>query len=545
MGTGSCYLSRQEHEIPMTQTLAIDFGVNNTVLSSCDDEGEEVKILHLSGWSKPVHSRGQGMSEWVIPSLIHYCPDGKQMHGEEIEAENLTNSPGTIRWMKHYINTGSPVRMTIQGKDIDYRTAGSDFLVPIVKRAVREYQLKGKEVTFTVPVDATEKYVEWIGGVTAQAGLTRYRLIDEASAALSGYRIRRRKEAAVMIFDFGGSGLEVSVVIPRIEDADHNPMCRLLGKAVDDIGGATLDQWLIRDLGGRFVLTPADLSSEVLVKSLQRVCERAKEELSYGHEVPVTFHDPTRDQTHETTITRDDFEDLLRVRGLRERIHRTIDRALQAAAQKGYTEDRIESILMVGGSSSIPVVQQMLKDRFGPDRVYCSSPGTVVACGAARHRGGQELEEYVQHTYGIRYWNSQTGEYDYRIIVRRGAGFPTRAKTAQFFVKGTYDGQTHLGISVFEMGTGTQTNPSRELLPEPGGGYRLVETTSENPVKTVNSWINEHNLTLLVASPPVKKGEIGFEVWFDIDGNKRLLISCRDVRTGRMVMERSPIVQLS
>jgi molecular chaperone DnaK len=529
--------SSWKDDLIMARTLGIDFGANNTVIASCDEESGEVRILHLQDWTK------EG-PEWIIPSLIHYLPDHGCLYGNEIKVRKLTESPGTIRWMKHYINTGSPVRMTIGGQSIDYRAAGSDFLVPIIKRALQEYQLKRKEVIFTIPEDATDKYLEWIGTVADQANLTRYRLIDDASAAMIGYQIPIRKESVWMIFDFGGSNMEVSVVMPRFEDQETRQICRVLGRATDDVGGSLIDQWFIQEVRKRLRLSHADLTGERSAELLRETCEHVKEELSSKDKVPVRIDDTSVGRLQEITITRPEFEDILNTHGLPTRVNRVIDRALQAAAQRGFSEERMEYILMVGGSSAIPAVQDILHDRFGQDRVFCHHPGSVVARGAAQFMRGQESAEYIQHNYGIRFWNSQTGEYDYRIIVRRGTSIPSSARTARFFIKGTYDGQTRLGISVYEMGTGIQNNSTRELLPDPGGGYHLVEMTPEESVGQANLWVNEHNITFLIASPPAKKGEIRFEVWFDIDGNKRLLLSSRDVKTGRMIMERTPIVQL-
>jgi molecular chaperone DnaK len=534
----------------MARTLAIDFGTNNTVVALYDGENGEAKIVQLQDWSRPVHSGAnytQCPTEWVIPSLIHYLSGGECVYGYQVRKRNLIDSPATIRWMRHYIQMGSPVRVPIDDSDIDYLTAGIDFLVPVIRQVVQEYRLKGNEVAFTIPLEASHKYKEWIGTVAAQAGIARYRLIDEASAAMFGYRVPMEKETAVMIFDFGGSNMEVSIVVPEIGAQESHRICRILGRAWGDLGGATIDHWLAEEVIGRMGLRKEDLSRGSISEPVREAFERAKEQLSSENDTHIIIPGIPASRTPEISFSRHEFEVLLNAHELYPRIHKTIERALHAAAQKGFSEDQIGYILMVGGSSSIPAVQNALKERFGCDRVFCSHPCSAVASGAALFMGGQEPTDYINHDYGIRFWNSQTGEYDYRIIVRRGTCFPSGRKTIPFFVKATYEGQTHLGISVYEMGTGSGSNELRELIHEPGGGYRLVETASENQNegKKVNLWMNERDPTLLIANPPAKKGEIRFEVWFDIDGNKRLMLSSRDIRTGRMVLERIPIVQLS
>jgi molecular chaperone DnaK (HSP70) len=144
-------------------------------------------------------------------------------------------------------------------------------------------------------------------------------------------------------------------------------------------------------------------------------------------------------------------------------------------------------VLMVGGSSLIPPMQRTVQRIFGRERVRLENPLDAVARGAAAFVAGVDFYDHIQHDYAIRYVNPQKGDYDFRILVQRGTPYP-----------------------------------------------------SQEPVVR-----NEHSPTFLTAQPPARHGEARFEVVFGIDGNKRLLITARDMQTQRVTHRDYPVVKLT
>lgn len=220
---------------------------------------------------------------------------------------------------------------------------------------------------------------------------------------------------------------------------------------------------------------------------------------------------------------------------------------MNAARERGYDAEHIQTVLMVGGSSLIPAVQRMVQRIFGKDRVLWNRPLDAVARGAAAFVAGVDFYDHIQHEYAIRHVNPHQGDYDYRIIVPRATPYPATEPVARLTIKATYDGQTQLGIAVFEIGERRQRHSAQpvELVFDPSGAVRVTHLRPDKEGRRIFFWMNEHSPTFLVAEPPARQGEARFAVEFGIDGNKRLLITARDVRTGQVTHRDYPVIKLT
>jgi len=133
------------------------------------------------------------------------------------------------------------------------------------------------------------------------------------------------------------------------------------------------------------------------------------------------------------------------------------------------------------------------------------------------------------------------------VIVRRGTPYPTSEPLARLTIKATYAGQTQLGIAIFEMGQRRLRTGQRpmEIVFDPSGAVRLMPVSPEEEEQRANFWMNENNPTFLTLSTPAEPGERCFEVHFAIDCNKRLLITARELKTGRLTHKDYPVVKLT
>ncbi len=169
----------------MPGRLAIDFGTSNTVVALWDEAQQTGIPFHIPDYGSFYHHDNEKIS--VIPSQIHYANDKRRWLGNQVEQQNLTKSDRTFRWMKRYISNRSPVKRKIDGKQISHFDAGQDFLSTVLLFAATELNIGDEEVAFTVPVEAFEHYENWLTDVAEAAGIRRFRLIDEPSAAALGY----------------------------------------------------------------------------------------------------------------------------------------------------------------------------------------------------------------------------------------------------------------------------------------------------------------------------------------------------------------------
>jgi molecular chaperone DnaK (HSP70) len=465
-----------------------------------------------------------------------------------VHQRGLYQSERTFRWMKRFIANRSPAKVRLDGREVSHFDAGRDFLSALLAVVGAELDPGDEEVAFTAPVEAYEHYEDWLAQVAEQAGLRRFRLLDEPSAAALGYGAHVQPGNAYLIFDFGGGTLDVAVVLIEEEDrARAGRRCRVLGKAGAELGGRDIDHWLYQELLRLNGRNDAEESVRQISRALLVECEAAKEKLSAVERALVTAMNPHTGEVLQAEFSRRRLDELLDEHELFARLDHTLRRALNAARERGYDEEQLRAVLLVGGSSLVPSVQKTVQRIFGRERVLLNRPLDAVARGAAAFVAGVDFYDHIQHDYGIRHVNAQTGQYDYRLLVRRGTPYPTTESLARLKVKATYQNQIQLGLAIFELGELRAGGGSQavELVFDPSGAARLVSVTPEEADRRAHFWINEASPTFLRAEPPARKGEARFEVEFSIDPNKRLLITARDLRTGQLTHRDFPVVKLT
>ncbi|MBI4928992.1 MAG: Hsp70 family protein [Anaerolineae bacterium] len=529
----------------MAGRLGIDFGTSNTVVAHWDAQQKLSIPISIPEYSAISRITQEDVA--IIPSLIHYEIDGRIWIGDQVIKKDLVRSNQTFRWMKRYISNRSPVRVGINGKEITPYQAGEDFLSAVLVSAAQEIDLANEEVGFSVPVEAYEHYENWLVTVAEKAGMPRFRLIDEPSAAALGYGAHIQPGNVYLIFDFGGGTMHASVILIESEQsAATGRRCRVLGKAGKDIGGTTIDQWIFQDILKRNRLYDSDPMVRNFSTHLIVECQRIKEELS---KAPVSaLHLETGNANYpaiDCTYTTTELEALLDENELYTAINQLIRSSLSIAAERGYREENIQAVLMVGGSSQIPSVQRTLRQQFGRDRVMTDRPLDAVARGAAAFVAGIDFYDHIQHDYAVRFINPDKGGYDYKIVVQKGTVYPTPQPVTRLIAKASYDGQQQLGLAIFEMGEQVaRTQLTTELVFDPSGSARLSYVTPQAQEDRSLFWMNEHSPTFLPANPPAVQGEARFEVEFNIDYNKRLTVTARDIQTGQLIYNDYPVVKL-
>jgi molecular chaperone DnaK (HSP70) len=539
----------------MAGRLGVDFGTSNTVLALWDEVAGQASAVRLTDYGR---SFGRGADRVpVVPSLIHYTADRRHFLGEQVLARNLYHAPGTFRWMKRYVSNRSPLTMTANGRRVSPLEAGRDFLSTVLAFAAVEMGTEGEEVALTAPVESFEHYENWLGEVAEAAGLSRYRLIDEPSAAALGYGAHIQPGKVYLMFDFGGGTVQAAVV--RVQDEEERAAtgrtCRVLGKAGDELGGATVDQWIFEELLARNDRRDSDDEVRRISRALLVECERAKETLSAQDHAEISVMDPDTGAVLGVELVRDgaargdrsvvSFEELLDRRELFSRIDRVVRRAVRDASARGYDEDDLAAVLMVGGSSLIPSVRRTMERIFGRDRVLSDRPLDAVARGAAAFAAGTDFYDHIQHDYAVRWFDRQAGRYEYRTCVTAGTSYPSTEPVHSMTVKATHDGQTELGIAIYELGQRHGGGGNTELVCDPSGAWRVRAVSADDDEDRRRFWVNENSPVFLRADPPVTAGQARFRVEFGIDGNKRLLLTAYDLVSGRLTHRDFPVVKLT
>jgi len=525
--------------------LAIDFGTSNTRVAVWDETagGPQGLVIPDVSLTARYESQEDGIVEVpYVPSLISYV--GKHSWiGKQVRDKGLIDSPTTFRWMKRYISNRLEIPRRVDGRSIKFSQAGEDFLVRVLVYAGEAIELGDEEVVFTVPVEAFEHYQDWLTRVCETAGIRRYRLVDEASAAALGYGVRLQKGSVYMVFDFGGGTLDVSIV--RMEGfSTGGKRCSVLGKGGAEIGGASIDNWLYKDVVDRNGKQPEDVRhiSGLLLMEV----ERAKEMLTTAETADITVADTQTGEVITATYRRTEFEDLLEENGLFETIHATINRALADARERGYESQHVEAVLLVGGSSLVPSVRRSVRQIFGR-RVRFHRPLDAVALGAATFARGVDFYDHIQHDYALRHYNREKGEHDFMLIVPAGTPYPSDGAVRQILVSGSYDDQEFLGLDIYEVSRNEcfacGDGPQLDLVFDPSGAARFQQR--QEPDVRSRFWVNEKCPTFIQARPRAKRGDKRFVVQFSIDGNKRLCVTVRDTLAGKVLLEHHPLIKLT
>ncbi|GAB1510406.1 Hsp70 family protein [Actinophytocola sp. KF-1] len=536
----------------MTARIGIDFGTANTVVARWDDVRGRGEPVPLDGvdTSRPA---GTGVTQRVVPSLIAYHHGGQQrwVGAQVVARPELLSDPDVTVFQSTKSNvTGRAIDVArhVGDRKVTAREAATQFLGDVTALAVLTVGAEDLEIVATAPVEAFDTYRDWlVREVGAGIGGTRLRVVDEATAAAVGYSARMSPGDVFCVFDFGAGTLDVSVV--RVEDpaAGAGAGVRAVAKVGLDLGGNHIDALLAEHAAAQARLPHGDpLTHNRVFRRLLHAAETAKVALTNVDETEIAATDPVTGRVYRAEITRPGFERLLRDKDVLGRVNRALRKALEGAAAKGYPADGFAGVFLVGGTSLIPAVQDLVHLQFEPDRVHLDRPLEAVAAGAAGIAGGRELHDHIQHDYAIRHVEARTGAYEYEPIVEAGTPYPTPEPVKSITIKAIHHGQRRLGLAIHELTHATGGGGADlEIVFDARGGARTVPVTAQQRQERSSLWLNEDSPTFLHADPPAAAGVDRFRLDFRIDAQKRLTVSAFDIERRIWVLDGHPVVQLA
>lgn len=540
----------------MARRIGIDFGTANTVVAEWDDNAESGRALNL-GALDLLREGDAGVLQRVIPSYIKYelrDADVSALYG----AQALESGPAELGTSLVFRNTKSQVT----GRSVDVpailgkqsfsgREAATDFLATVVRAALLVADDPNVEFVFTAPVESFDRYSEWLVEVADAVGTGRLRITDEATAAAVGYSARMRPGDVFMVIDFGAGTLDIAVVRilePDVAASSGSASVRTVAKGGIDLGGTHVDLLITEHLLRKLEWpTGNELLTSEMRGRLVRASEQLKVRLTKDRSATVNVEDPRSGEPLEASLDRSEFEELLDSSGTMQRISQLINKVTDDASQRGFPQSSYAHVFLVGGTTLIPAVGRLIRQRFPGDIVQSDRPLEAVAVGAAAQAGGVELFDHIQHDYAIRHVNSTSGAYEFTTLVAAGTEYPTESPVATFSVKGIREGQTHLGLAIFEMAHSVYREASSELelVFDPNGSAKTMTVTPQRKLEQSQVWLNEGNPTFLVADPPASAGEARFQLDFRVDDKKRLTVSAFDLERRTWVLEQHPVVRLS
>ena len=486
----------------MGKIIGIDLGTTNSVVSV------------MEGGSPVVIPNQEGAR--TTPSVIGFTKSGERLVGQVAKRQAVTNPENTIysakRFMGRRINEvaeevklvpyavvggeNGDARIDVQGKQYAPPEISSLVLKKLKEAAEAYLGEKVTEAVITVPAyfnDAQRQATKDAGQI---AGLEVKRIINEPTAAALAYGLDKKKDETIAVYDFGGGTFDISILEVGdgvVEVKSTNGDTHLGGDNIDE----RIVQWLIEEFKNE---NGIDLGKDKMaLQRLRDASETAKIELSSKLEVDINLPFITADASGpkhlEKKLTRGRFEQMIDAI-----LQRTIDPCKQAISDAGVSPSKIDEVVLVGGSTRIPKVREMVRNFFGKEPNMTVNPDEVVAVGAAVQGGvlGGEVKDVLLLDVTPLSLGIETLGGVFTKLIERNTTIPTK-KSETFSTAA--DSQTSVDIKIFQ---------------------------GERPMAKDNRLLGVFQL---VGIPPAPRGVPQIEVTFDIDANGILNVAATDKGT--------------
>ena len=466
----------------MSKIIGIDLGTTNSCVSVMEG-GEATVIPNAEGHR-------------TTPSVVAFSKTGERMVGQVAKRQAVTNPDRTISSIKREM--GSDYKVTIDGKKYTPQEISAMILQKLKADAEAYLGESVTEAVITVPTYFTDAQRQATKDAGKIAGLDVKRIINEPTAAALAYGLDKETDQKIMVYDLGGGTFDVSVL--EIGDG----VIEVLATAGNNrLGGDDFDQCITNYLVEEFKKSDGiDLSGDrVAMQRLKEAAEKAKIELSgvtsTNINLPYITADATGPKHLDVTLTRAKFNELTA-----HLVEKTAGPVRQAMSDAGITASDLTKVLLVGGSSRVPAVQEMVKKLTGKEGFKGINPDECVADGAAIQGGvlggdvsGVVLLDVTPLSLGI-----ETLGGVFTKLIERNTTIPT--KKSQVFSTAA-DNQTSVEVNVLQ---------------------------GEREMAAYNKSLGRFQLDGIA---PARRGVPQIEVTFDIDANGIVNVSAKDLGTGK------------
>ena len=466
----------------MGKIIGIDLGTTNSCVAVMEG-GEPVVIANAEG-------------NRTTPSVVAFSKTGERMVGQVAKRQAVTNPDRTISSIKREM--GSAYKVNIDNKSYTPQEISAMILQKLKADAEAYLGQPVTEAVITVPAYFTDSQRQATKDAGRIAGLDVKRIINEPTAAALAYGIDKEQDQKIMVYDLGGGTFDVSIL--EIGDG----VIEVLATAGNNrLGGDDFDECIVKYMLDKFKKNEGiDLSSDKMaMQRLKEAAEKAKIELSgvttSNINLPYITADATGPKHLDMTLTRAKFNELTH-----HLVEKTAGPVKQALSDSGLSASELSKVLLVGGSSRIPAVQDMVKTLTGKEGFKGINPDECVAIGAAIQGGvlGGDVEGILLLDVTPLSLGIETLGGVFTKLIERNTTIPT--KKSQVFSTAA-DFQTSVEVNVLQ---------------------------GEREMAQYNKSLGRFHLDGIA---PARRGVPQIEVTFDIDANGIVNVSAKDLGTGK------------
>jgi len=521
--------------------IAVDFGNTNTVISYLPPDSQTPKTIKLNQIARLFRLRnqqGETRDVPVVPSLLFIDSSHQLKIGEQVRSQRLglTQPERLFKGFKRdLVADFQPPARDIDGVFYSPEQATQQFLTQIWER-LQQQQFHADQVVFTVPVGAFERYRDWFWQLSQQLALPPLQLVDESTAAALGYA-QKRPGSLVLVVDFGGGTLDLSLVRTAFGENEWELKGEVVAKADAYVGGGDIDCWIVEDYLTSIGQSRDNLD-ETTWQNLLEIAERLKIRLSGNEEAKESWLNEETFESYEIRLQRDHLEEILESRQLLDEVREALDDVISTALRKGIQKGEMEQILLTGGSSLIPAVQQLVVSFFGRKRVRFENPFEAVSHGALAAARLHSLDDYLRHSYAIRLWEPALQQYQYYQLFEKGIAYPCEGETLTLQV--AVEGQKEIELDIGEVAETSQAG-------EVGYDAQGRMTTGSISRETRFSSLAENREQVCVAhlDPPGRVGRDRVAVKFAVNERRVLVGTVTDLLTQQVLVDRKEVVKLT